>query len=148
MSNYHPRTDVSFAATKPFIKAFPSEAFAMHKKFNTPTWSLRIIEEDQEVLRQISEQMSSTPPAPPAFVVTTTTAEPTPTADPVLLPEPRFPICAPTATAVPSTEASVEINADMVALGIGAVIFLVAGYFLYRAFCNTATEVVAATTLP
>ena len=151
MADYHPRTDVSFAATKPFIKAFPKEAFAMHKKFNTPTWSLRIIEEDQEVLRQINEQMSTMPPVPPSFVNTTAVeAQPSATVDPIVLPAPRFEICAPAATspqrsttAVPSTEQSIEINTDVIVVGVAALIFLGAGYCLYRAWWCGLPEVVA-----
>lgn len=36
-----PKTDVSFAPTAAFVKAYPDEANEQKKKFNTPTWQQR-----------------------------------------------------------------------------------------------------------
>ncbi len=146
-ADYHPRTDVSYAATKPFIKAFPKEAFMMHKKFNTPTWSLRIIEEDQEVLRQVQEQMSLPEPEPPTFVTTTTTES-----APVVLPAPAFAIAVPwnpthakLPLTAPSAEYANDVNSDMIALGVGVAVFAIAGFLLYRCIWggSAAVEIIA-----
>lgn len=47
-----PKTDVSFAPTTAFAKAFPAELAEQNKKFNTPTWQTR------------TQEPPETPPAP------------------------------------------------------------------------------------
>lgn len=41
-----PKTDVSYAPTTAFAKAYPTELAAQNKKFNTPTWQQRTEESE------------------------------------------------------------------------------------------------------
>jgi hypothetical protein len=65
---YHPRVEVNYSATMPFIRAFPKEALEQHMRFLTPTNPPDNSSKLEEVRLAVEEQMAAL--EPPRFVVT------------------------------------------------------------------------------
>ncbi len=74
---YHPRVEVNYKATMPFIRAFPQEAVEQHVRCMQPTNPPNVDSEVAAIQHAVTQQMSGKGPADvqaPRFVVTTPTA--------------------------------------------------------------------------
>ena len=169
---YHPRVEVNYKATMPFIRTFPREAVEQHVRFSCPTNPPDISSELEGVRQAVSEAMSTNtapPLAAPRFVVTSapggTSLTPAPLQLQAAAPEepapiaPRFAVpppppvtyMQPKATHAPRSasprpqrgDPAPELMTDHVVVIVGLGIFLGLGWYLWSKW--GASSVVAET---
>jgi hypothetical protein len=140
----HPRVDVAFAATTPFVKAYPKEAFAQNARFVQPTWSARISDAPPPVILKPPPEPVATMEAlqQPAFIPEPIQATQQPE---FLPPPPRFQAQAPSRNPLLSSRELSEMPPPQIDLVVGVIAIACvvgAGYVLYRWWGAEAAEVI------